>query len=87
MLAKSLVAPVKIEGSAESQVPDVKTTKTAELDRSDRMADTVMKLMDLESTLLSKIEGSEDDGKPGFVSPFSTRLATVRVRIDIALEE
>ena len=80
MLAKSLTAPVKIEGSAESQVADVKSTKIAEFHRSERM-------MDVESTLLSIIKDAKDDGKLGLFSLFSTRLHTVRVRIYKALPE
>jgi len=85
-LANSMAVPIQVTENGVAHEGESKK-RFEEFDISDRMASTVGKLMELETQLLERIEKAQSDEKSDYASMLTKRLATVRTRIDKALEE
>ena len=85
-LSKSIVTPLKIESNTEDGNLSLKGAKLQELDISDRMPGTVTKLMALESQMIAQISEAQVSGNNSFAEILTSRLETVRSKIDKALD-
>jgi len=85
-IAKSLSLPVQLMDSSKVPPPKASNSLFHEYEKSDRIADTVGKLMSLEANIITSIKEAEESDNHEYSVILKKRLSLLRVRIDKALE-
>lgn len=85
-IAKSLATPIPL-GAQGSTIASGTGKAFEQFDISDRMANTVDKLMDLETTLLAKISAAQESQNSSYADVLQGRLQVVQDRIRLALDQ